>query len=67
MTEFELIEAAGIFQSLMQGWVTTYFAALSAYLIAAYLIGASLTTSQVITVNACFSIFAFLHLQPRPR
>ena len=60
MTEAELIEAAANFNTLILGWASAYFAAFTAYLVSAYLVGDKLTTSQVLFISGGYSIYSFL-------
>ena len=60
MTEAELIEASANYNGLMQGWVSLYFTALTAFLITAYLTGSKLTTNQAIFVCGGFLILSAL-------
>ena len=60
MTEYELIDVVATFNSNSQSWVATYFAGITAYLVAAYAVGNKLTRSQVVIVNACFIAFSAL-------
>ena len=60
MTEYELILAAASYNSLVHSWIVTYFAALTAYLIAAYLAGDRFTSSQAMIVSGCFVVFSAL-------
>jgi nucleoside recognition membrane protein YjiH len=60
MTEFELMEIMGSFASVIHAWVTTYFTTLTAYIIAAYIVGANLTLFQVVTINVGFTWFCGL-------
>lgn len=60
MTEAELIEANANYQELMMGWVSVYFTALTAYVIASYMAGDKLTRSQVLFVSIGFVILATL-------
>jgi len=58
MTEYELIDALGTYASAMQAWAATYISVLSAFLVAAYLVGKKLTASQVIIIGTGFVFFA---------
>ncbi len=60
MTEFELIEASAEYNGLMQGWVSLYFTAFTAFMITAYLVGSKLTTNQTIFVCGGFLILSAL-------
>jgi len=60
VTEYELLDIYTSFQELMHSWVTTYFSAVTAYLVAAYVIGAKLTRSQTVVATGCFFIFSSL-------
>ena len=60
MTEFELMETFGNFASIMHAWITTYFTTLTAYIIAAYVVGANLTRFQVTVINIGFAWFCGL-------
>ena len=60
MTEFELMEIFGNFSSIMHAWITTYFTTLTAYIIAAYVVGANLTSFQVTVINIGFTWFCGL-------
>jgi hypothetical protein len=60
MTEAELIEAATSFSGLMQGWVSIYFTALTAFLVTTYLAGSKLSTNQAIFVCGGFFIITSL-------
>ena len=60
MTEYELVDAIASFNSNMYSWATFYMTALSAYLIAAYLLGAKFTRSQTIIINTSFVAFSAL-------
>lgn len=60
MTEFELMEIFGNFSSVMHAWITTYFTTLTAYIIAAYVVGANLTSFQVTVINIGFAWFCGL-------
>ena len=51
MTEAELIESNANYNALMIGWVSMYFTAFTAFIIAAYLAGSRLTTNQAIFVS----------------
>ena len=62
MTEAELIESSANYNALMLGWVSMYFTAFTAFIIAAYLAGNRLTTSQAIFVSGGFLILS----APRP-
>ena len=54
MTEAELVEAANSSWSLVNGGLGSYMTIVSAYLIASYLVGVKLTTSQVGIISALF-------------
>jgi hypothetical protein len=58
MTEHELLDIFTTTQALMHDWATTYFSIVTAYLVAAYAIGARLTRSQVFIASASFFIFS---------
>jgi len=60
MTEYELVDAIASFNSNMQSWITVYLTTLSAYLVTAYVVGASLTKSQAFIINSCFVTFSGL-------
>ncbi len=60
MTEFELWEAFASFNSVLHAWITTYFTTLTAYIIAAYVVGANLTRFQVVVINFAFIWFCGL-------
>lgn len=60
MTEFELIEASAEYNGLMQGWVSLYFTAFTAFMVTAYLAGSKLTTNQAIFVSGGFLILSAL-------
>jgi len=60
VSEYELVDAFTSFQGLLQGWITAYFAGVTAYLVAAYLAGARLNQSQVAVMNLVFFIYAAL-------
>ena len=60
MTEAELIESSANYNALMLGWVSMYFTAFTAFIIAAYLAGNRLTTSQAIFVSGGFLILSAL-------
>jgi hypothetical protein len=60
MTEHELLDTFTTTQALMHDWSTTYFSVVTAYLVAAFVIGAKLTRSQAFIANASFSIFSAL-------
>ena len=60
MTEAELIEASANYNGLMQGWVSVYFTALTAFLVTAYLAGSKLTKNQAIFVCGGFLILSIL-------
>jgi len=60
VSEYELIDAFTSFQGLTQGWITAYFAGLTAYLVAAYLAAARLTRWQVAVMNGAFFIYCAL-------
>ena len=60
MTEAELIEAAANFNGLVLGWISAYFAAFTAYIVSAYLVGSKLTTSQVLFVSGGYVIYSLL-------
>ena len=62
MTEYELLDALGTFSSGMQSWIALYFSGVSAYLIAAYMVGEKLTTPQSITISGGFVLFAILSI-----
>lgn len=54
MTEYELIDGAGTFFGLGLTCVMGYFSVLASYLIAAYVVGSSLTRQQTITVTSLY-------------
>ena len=58
MTEHELLDIFTATQALMHDWVTAYFSIVTAYLVAAYAIGAKLTRSQTFIASASFLIFS---------
>jgi hypothetical protein len=58
MTEYELLDAFTTTQALMHGWSTAYFSVITAYLVAAFVIGAKLTRSQAFVATVSFSIFS---------
>jgi hypothetical protein len=58
MTEAELVEAANSSWSLVVSALGVYITIVSAYLIAAYLAGVKLTTSQVGIISALFVTMA---------
>lgn len=60
MSEYELIDVFTSFQVLMQGWITAYFAGITAYLVAAHLAAATLTRWQVALMNGAFVIYCAL-------
>ena len=60
MTEAELIEASANYNGLMQGWVSIYFTALTAFIITAYLAGEKLTKNQAVFVCGGFLILSSL-------
>jgi hypothetical protein len=60
MTESELIEACANYNELMMGWTSVYFTALTAYVIASYMAGARLTSSQALFVSIGFVILTTL-------
>ena len=60
MNEFELLEILTSFASVMHAWITTYFTTLTAYIIAAYIVGANLTRFQVTVINIGFVWFCGL-------
>lgn len=60
MTEYELLDTFTTTQALMHSWATTYFSAVTAYLVAAYAIGARLTRSQAFVATTAFVIFSAL-------
>jgi hypothetical protein len=60
MTEYELIDAAASFNSLMQGYMTLYITILSAYLITAYVAGARLTKFQAAFISLGMLIFTVI-------
>jgi hypothetical protein len=58
MTEYELLDAFTTTQALMHDWSTAYFSVITAYLVAAFVIGGKLTRSQAFIATASFSIFS---------
>jgi len=60
MTEAELIEASATYNELMQGWVSAYFTAFTAFIITAYFVGKNLTRNQTIFISGGFFIFSSL-------
>jgi hypothetical protein len=60
MTEAELIGASANYNGLMQGWVSLYFTALTAFIIAAYLAGSKLTRNQTVFIYGGFLILSAL-------
>jgi hypothetical protein len=58
VTEHELLDVFLSFQSLQQAWLASYVSALTAYLLAAYFIGAKLTRSQAVIVTVCFVVYS---------
>ncbi len=60
MTEAELVEAATNFNGLVLGWLSAYFAAFTAYLITAYLVGNKLSRRQVIFISGGYLIYSFI-------
>ncbi len=60
MSEYELVDAAASYLSLLQTWIATYFTVLTAYLITAYVAGINLTRSQVSIINVGFMVLGGL-------
>ena len=60
MTEAELIEAAVNYNTLILGWLSAYFAAFTAYIVTAYMVGDKLTTSQTAFISGGYSIYSLL-------
>jgi hypothetical protein len=60
MTEFELMEIFSTMTSVQHAWITTYFTTLTAYLVAAYVVGEKLTLFQVSVISVGFVWFAGL-------
>ena len=60
MTEFELIEATGVYISASIASVSLYLTIISAYLITAYITGQKLNSSQVLVVNILFITAALI-------
>ena len=58
MTEYELADLMGTASSDSLGFIPIIISAISAYLVVAWLIGAKLSSSQVILVNSLFLIFS---------
>ena len=54
MTEYELVDGAGTFFGLGLTCVMGYFSVLASYLIAAYVVGSSLTRQQLVTVTGLY-------------
>ncbi len=60
MSEADLVEAAANFNTLVLGWISAYFAAFTAYIVSAYLVGPKLTTSQVVFISGGYAIYSLL-------
>ena len=58
MTESEIIEAMTQYFGLVADMLTLYLTSTSGYLVVAYLIGAKITRSQLITFSSLYLIFA---------
>jgi len=60
MTEAELVEASATYNELMQGWVSAYFTAFTAFIITSYFVGRRLTKTQTIFISGGFFLFSAL-------
>ena len=60
MTEFELWDIFVSLNSVLHAWVATYFTILTAYIIAAYMVGADLSRFQVLIISIGFVWFVGL-------
>lgn len=60
MTEAELVEASVMYNGAMQGWISLYFTAFTAYVTAAYFIGSKLDKNQVLFISGGFIILSTL-------
>lgn len=60
MTEYELADSIASMIMVMLTWVGLSFTFLTAYLVTAYTVGRSLTTSQTSIINVFFCIYQFL-------
>lgn len=58
MTEYELVDALASFNSGAGTWSAMYFTILSAYLVAAYLVGSQLNRSQMVIISGAFVVAA---------
>jgi hypothetical protein len=54
MTDYELIDSAGTFFGLGLTCLMGYFSVLASYLIAAYVVGSSLSRQQAITITGLY-------------
>ena len=60
MTEYELADSIASMIMVMLTWVGLSFTFLTAYLVTAYTVGRSLTTSQTWIINTFFCAYQFL-------
>ena len=60
MTEAELIESSATYNALMMGWISMYFTAFTAFIIAAYLAGSRLNKIQTIFICGGFFMISTL-------
>ena len=56
MTDYELIDSAGTFFGLGLTCVMGYFSVLTAYLVAAYVVGSNMSRQQAITITGLYLI-----------
>lgn len=54
MTDYELIDAAGTYFGMGGSTLMAYFSVLTAYLIAAYIAGSSMSRQQMITITGLY-------------
>ena len=60
MTEYELVDSIATYNSIMQAWLTVLVTILSAYLIAAYMVGSRLSRSQAAILNTLYLGYSVL-------
>jgi hypothetical protein len=60
MSEAELVEASATYNELMQGWISAYFTAFTAFIITSYFVGRRLTKTQAVFISGGFFLFSAL-------
>ena len=60
MSEAELVEAGANYNGLLQGWLSAYFTAFTAYILTAYFVGNRLTSTQTLFISGGFVIYSLI-------